>query len=65
MSKLTYDDKIKLYNDRKSGMMVSSVSKKYNVSMNVVNDLISLINKHDFGILRTRKNRTFTPHEKE
>ena len=39
MSKLTYNDKIKLYNDRKSGMSVSSVSKKYNVSMNVVNDL--------------------------
>ena len=65
MSKLTYDDKIKLYNDRKSGMSVSSVSKKYNVSMNVVNDLISLIDKHGFGILRTTKNRTFTPHEKE
>ena len=65
MSKLTYDDKIKLYNDRKSGMSVSSVSKKYNVSMNVVNDLISLIDKHGFGILRTTQNRTFTPHEKE
>jgi len=65
MSKLTYDDKIKLYNDRKSGMSVSSVSKKYNVSMNVVNDLISLIDKHGFEILRTTKNRTFTPHEKE
>ncbi|MBQ3142743.1 MAG: IS3 family transposase [Bacilli bacterium] len=65
MSKLTYDDKIKLYNDRKSGMSVSSVSKKYNVSMNVVNDLISLVDKHGFGILRTTKNRTFTPHEKE
>ena len=65
MSKLTYDDKIKLYNDRKSGMSVSSVSKRYNVSMNVVNDLISLIDKHGLGILRTTKNRTFTPHEKE
>ena len=65
MSKLTYDYKIKLYNDRKSGMSVSSVSKKYNVSMNVVNDIISLIDKHGFEILRTTKNRTFTPHEKE
>ena len=65
MSKLTYDDKIKLYNDRKAGMSVSSVSKKYNVSMNVVNDLISLIDKHGFEILRTTKNRTFTPNEKE
>ena len=65
MSKLTYDDTIKLYNDRKAGMSVSSVSKKYNVSMNVVNDLISLIDKHGFEILRTTKNRTFTPHEKE
>ena len=29
MSKLTYEDKINLYNDRKSGLSISSVSKKY------------------------------------
>ena len=63
MSKLTYDDKIKLYNDRKSGMSVSSVSKKYNVSMNVVNDLISLIDKHGFGILRTTVNVKIESHK--
>ena len=33
--------------------------------MNFVNDLISLIDRHGFGILRTTKNRTFAPHEKE
>ena len=31
MSKLTYEDKINLYVDRKSGMAVHSVSKKYNI----------------------------------
>ncbi len=65
MSKLSYEDKINLYNDRKTGMSVSSVSKKYNITMNVVNDLISLIDKHGFGILRIGKNRNFTANEKE
>ncbi len=65
MSKLSYEDKINLYNDRKTGMSVSSVSRKYNITMNVVNDLVSLIDKHGFEILRTYKNRNFTAKEKE
>ena len=31
MSKLTYEDKINLYNDRKSRLSISSVSKKYRI----------------------------------
>ena len=31
MGKLSYEDKINLYNDRKLGLSISSVSKKYGI----------------------------------
>ena len=31
MSKLSYEDKINLYNDRKNGMSMKSLSIKYNI----------------------------------
>ena len=50
MSKLTYQDKINSYNDRKNGMSVRTLSIKYNVRK-------CLIDKHGFDILRTNKNK--------
>ena len=32
MSKLTYEDKINLYNDKKKGMSIESLSNKYKVN---------------------------------
>ena len=65
MSKLSYEDKINIYNDKKLGMTISSLSKKYNITINGVNYLVKLIDKHGFDILRTTKNRIFNPYEKE
>ena len=65
MAKLTIEDKINLYNERKLGMTVSSISKRYNITINSVNDLISLINKHGFDILKTNKNKHYTIQDKE
>ena len=65
MSKLSYEDKINLYNDRKMGMSISAVSKKYNIAVNGVTYLVRLIDKHGYDVLRTNKNRKFTSHEKE
>ena len=65
MSKLSYEDKINLYNDKKLGMTISSLSKKYNITINGVNYLVKLIDRHGFDILRTTKNRNFNPYEKE
>ena len=36
MSKLTYDDKINLYNDKKNGMSIGSLSNKYKVRKCVI-----------------------------
>ena len=65
MSKLTYEDKINLYNDKKKGMSIRSLSNKYKVRKCVINYLTALIDKHGVEILRTNKNRTHSKSEKQ
>ena len=65
MSKLSYEDKINIYQERKNGNAISNISKKYNVRKNVIEYLIRLIDKHGYDVLRISKNRTFTSYEKE
>ena len=60
MSKLSYEDKINLYNDRKNGMSIKSLSIKYNIRTSNVIYLTRLIEKHGFDILRTSKNQIYT-----
>ena len=65
MSKLSYEDKISLYKDRKNGMSISSLVSKYGIRHEGVEYLIRLIDKHGFDILRTVKNKYYTTQEKE
>ena len=65
MSKLTYEDKINIYIDKKGGMSIGSLSSKYKVSKNIINYLTALIDKHGIDILRTNKNRIHTKFEKQ
>ena len=65
MSKLIYEDKFNLYNNRKSGMSVGSLSIKYNVRKSIIDYMISLIDKHGLNILRTGKNKNHTKYEKQ
>ena len=65
MSKLTYEDKINLYNDRKKGLTISTLVSKYNIRHEGVEYLVRLIDKHGFDILRTTKYKYYSPHEKE
>ena len=65
MSKLSYEDKINIYKERKNGNAISNISKKYNVRKDVIKYLVRLIDKHGYDVLRTKKNRTFTSYEKE
>ena len=46
MSKLTYEDKINIYQERKQGNTISNLSKKYGVRDDVIKFLIRLIDKH-------------------
>lgn len=65
MSKLSYEDKINLYNDSKLGLSKSALSKKYNISIHSVQYLYYLIDKHGFDILRTTTNKEYPKQFKE
>ena len=65
MSKLTYEDKINIYQERKKGTTLSKLSKKYGVRDDGIKFLIRLIDRHGYDVLRTNKNRYFPPYEKE
>lgn len=65
MSKLSYEDKIEIYNKRKKGVTRKSLAKEYNVSMSIVDYLFRLIDKHGYDVLRTTKNKYYFPYQKE
>lgn len=65
MSKLSYEDKINIYNEKKKGVSVTKLSKKYCIRDNHIKYLIRLIDKHGFDALRTTKNKIYSKEEKE
>ena len=65
MSKLSYEDKINIYYERKNGKTRNYLSQKYSIGSDKINYLTRLIDKHGLDILRTTKNRSFTKCEKE
>ena len=65
MSKLSYEDKINLYNDKKKGISIRSLSNKYKVRKCVIDYLTALIDKHGIDILRTTQNKYHTKFEKQ
>src|SRR5690625_1644778 len=65
MSKLTYEDKINLYNDRKNGMSINSLVAKYKVRHEGIEYLVRIIDRHGMDILRTVKNKYYNTKEKE
>ena len=65
MGKLSFEDKINLYNDRKSGVSISSLCSKYKILHANVEYLTRLIDKHGYDILRKNRNRKFTSYEKK
>ena len=56
MSKLTYEDKINMYSDKKNGMSIIQISNKYKVRETTVKYIYRLIEVHGCDILRTTKN---------
>lgn len=65
MSKLTREEKIEIYNERKQGTTVIQLSIKYKVRKEVIEYLIRLIDMHGFDILRKDRNRYYSPTLKQ
>ena len=65
MSKLSYEDKVKIYQLRKQGETAINLSKKYNIRRENVNYMIRIIDKHGLDVLRKNANKIHTKLEKE
>ena len=61
MSKLTREDKIKIYELRKEGYTIPLLSSIFSISHSNIEYLVRLIDKHGYDILRKNKNRYYTP----
>ena len=64
MGKLTFEDKLNVYYEKKEGKSLSYLSNKYNIDLAGIKYLIRLIDKHGFDVLKTNKNRKFSKYEK-
>ena len=51
MTKLTYEDKVKIYLERKEGKTINYISSKYEIGTDHIKHLIRLIDKHGYNIL--------------
>ena len=65
MSKLSYEERINLYYDRKNGMSFPSLKSKYGINKSGVEYFVRLIDKHGFDILRDNENKSYNSKEKE
>ncbi len=65
MSKLSYEDKIQIYQKKKQGQSRKSLAREYSVRECNVSYIVSLIDKHGFNILRTTKNKKYSKKIKE
>ena len=65
MSKLSYEDKINLYNDSQKGMSINSLVSKYGIRYEWIEYLIRLMNKHGFDVFRIVKNKYYWLNKKE
>ena len=65
MSKLSYEQRIDIYNEKMHGTSIFVLSKKYNVRKNVIQYMTSLIDIHGIDILRKNKNNVYPKYKKE
>ena len=65
MSKLSNEDILNLYKERKNGKSIHTLCSKFKICDTRVEYLIRLIDKHGFEILRKNKNKYYPPFQKE
>ena len=65
MGKLSYEDKVKIYYKKKKGRSRKDIASEYKIQESNVQYLVRLIDKHGFAVLRTVKNKYYSPSEKE
>ena len=59
MTKLTYEDKVNIYNDRKIGLSIKSIANKYSMTTKNIQYMLCLAEKHGIDILKKEKNKNY------
>lgn len=65
MAKITREEKLEIYQKRKTGYTISSLSKEYNIRKDNLCYLIKLIDTHGENVLRNGKNNYYSPELKQ
>ena len=65
MSKLSYEEKVNLYFEKKNGTTISTLVSKYSMPMHNIWYLIYLIDRHGFDILKKEKNNIYSKELKQ
>ena len=60
MSKLSYEEKVELYNEKKNGVTIPTLVSKYGLAKHNIWYLIYLIDKHGFDIIKKKNNNEYS-----
>ena len=63
--KLTYEDKIEIYQLKKQGETLKNLSKKYDIVVSNIKYLVRLIDRYGIEIVKKEKNRYYSPELKQ
>ena len=63
--KLTYEDKIEIYQLRKQGESLKNLSKKYDIADSNIKYLVRLIDQYGIEIVKKEKKRYYSPKLKQ
>ena len=63
--KLTYEDKIQIYELRKQGRSFKELSKRFGVDVSGLKYMVRLIERYGIEIVKKEKNRYYSPELKE
>ena len=63
--KLTYEDKVQIYQLRKQGISLKNLSKNYNITVRNLDYLVHFIDRYGIEIAEKEKNRYYLPELKQ
>jgi len=63
--KLTYEDKVRIYELRKQGISLKQLSEKYGMNLSNLKSLVRLIDRYGIESVKKEKNRYYSPELKE
>ena len=63
--KLTYEDKVRIYELREQGISLKQLSEKYEINLSNLKYLIRLLNRYGIEFVKKGKNRYYSPDLKQ